>query len=355
MITHYRAILLMLAAALSGCSGGAAVDETPANDPAPPVPVRAEPAPPPAALPEPPPADMVAAAQEEPADPPGTAAPSLVIQHMPAQCDDARFYLNTSRLMTPEMESALGGFVSTAVSDVGGGRSKTDAKKVAATLKVLKDGGLDPVSSIDELAVCANPSQKSVAAVAYDMSKAKKPADVWAKAMTTATGKKPVRAEVDGVVYLQAKEDDPWVAVVGKDRLVIGDTKESTMLAVKGGNGGDRGFAGASRHVLWLKVDDKKIELKVRDAGDSLSFALRAGLGNEASRAVEEFEKVRLQLDKFAQKVPALTPLLPAAKSARVSAANGVLSASGDVTKSALAQCLTRLQGQKLQDLMRNL
>ena len=36
------------------------------------------------------------------------------------------------------------------------GEGVRDAKKVQATLKALKDGGLDPVRNLDEIAVCAN-------------------------------------------------------------------------------------------------------------------------------------------------------------------------------------------------------
>jgi hypothetical protein len=284
----------------------------------------------------------------------GATASAGVLKHMPKDCDEGRVYANVGKILTGDTGTALDALI------VKGMAMGKDAKKGDAVMKVLKDGGIDPVKGLKEVAVCMTKDDtKMVVAVAMDMSKADKPGDVLAKAIETGDGKAPKKEEKDGVTYLSNETGGKDVlAIVGKDILVVGKDMAMIEAAVKGG-GGEADFGPAASEVVWAKVTKDNTQVDMKEAGDN--FDLKVSMNDkQAAKKKEEAEKMLPGLDKQLGQLPPdvqklLTPLLPIAKNAKFDVQGETLSVTTNFPKAALGEFLTAAGQSKPEDLMKGL
>ena len=235
-----------------------------------------------------------------------------------------------------------------------------DAKKGEEVLKVLKDGGIEPVKGTKEIAVCmTKDDSKMVVAVAMDMSKSDKPADVLAKAIETGDGKAPKREDAGDITYLMNESGGKDVlAVVGKTMLIVGKDKAAVEAAAKGA-GGEAEFADATSNVVWGKIVKDNTNFFMKEAGDNYDVKVSMD-DKQAAKKKEEAEKMLPTLDAQMGKMPPdvqglLKPLLPIAKNAKFDATAESLTLTTNFPKSALGEFLTAAGNAKPEDLMKNL
>ncbi len=281
-------------------------------------------------------------------DPPLPAAQEL-LKHMPKECDEARAYANVGKILTTDALGVLEQWAAQQVAE------SKDPKKSEEVLKTLRNGGIEPLKGLKQLAVCGNKDDKlTVVAVNMDMSKADKPADVLAKAIEVATGKAPKKEVVDGVTYLQDEGAGKWLAVIGKDTLLAGRSKELLQAAAKG-PGGEKDFADAASHVIWANVTDKQVQVRVREVGEAFDVKAKWNAGASAAKQKAEFDKIVPALDKVAEKMPMIKPLIPTVKGTKLEAKGETLVANATLTKAAMNEFLNGLKGLKLEDIKKQI
>lgn len=281
-------------------------------------------------------------------DPPLPAAQEL-LKHMPKECGDARAYVNVGKILTTDALGVLEQWAAQQVAE------SKDPKKSEEVLKTLRNGGIEPLKGLKQLAVCGNKDDKlTVVAVNMDMSKADKPADVLAKAIEVATGKAPKKEVVDGVTYLQDEGAGKWLAVIGKDTLLAGRSKELLQAAAKG-PGGEKDFADAASHVIWANVTDKQVQVRVREVGEAFDVKAKWNAGPNAPKQKAEFDKIIPALDKVADKMPMIKPLIPTVKGTKLEAKGETLVANATLTKAAMNEFLNGLKGMKLEDIKKQI
>jgi len=285
------------------------------------------------------------AAGKDPAPTPA-AGGGEIIKHMPKQCDEGRVYANVGKLLSGESLATLDSLVAKGISD------SKDAKKGEDALKALRDGGIDPVKSLKEVAVCANKDDKKTLVVLnVDMSKSEKPADTIAKAIEAGGEKAPKREESNGISFLQPKEGKAWIGIVGKDRIFVAEDKAMIEAAVKGGDGASE-FGDAASHVIWAKMADKEISVMVKEAGADFDINVKGKVGaKEAEKAKADFEKLKPEIDKMADKLPMAKPLLPAAKNATITVDGDYATLTTKLPKAAITEFMTGLKDMKPKDL----
>ncbi len=290
----------------------------------------------------------------KPADAGGATAGGSILKHMPKDCDEGRVYVNVGKMLGGDAGGALDALI------VKGMAMGKDAKKGEEVLKVLKDGGIEPVKGTKEIAVCmTKDDSKMVVAVAMDMSKSDKPADVLAKAIETGDGKAPKREDAGDITYLMNESGGKDVlAVVGKTMLIVGKDKAAVEAAAKGA-GGEAEFADATSNVVWGKIVKDNTNFFMKEAGDNYDVKVSMD-DKQAAKKKEEAEKMLPTLDAQMGKMPPdvqglLKPLLPIAKNAKFDATAESLTLTTNFPKSALGEFLTAAGNAKPEDLMKNL
>jgi len=284
---------------------------------------------------------------EKAADPAPAAGGAEVLKHMPKDCDEGRVYANVGKLLGGGSAGALETLMA---KNMGGSK---DAKKSEEVIKVLKDGGIDPVNSLKELAVCANKDKKkTVVAAAVDFSKAEKPGDVIAKAIETGSGKAPKKEEAGDVTWLTTADNS--VIAVSKTKLLAGDDKATLEAAWKGADGASA-FGDAGSHTVWADVGETKVNMK--EAGDDYDLKVSTKVGANAPKMKEQFEKTLPEIDKLTAdpKMAFVKPLLPAVKNAKLDVAGEILNVVTKFPKAAISEFLTGLKDVKPEDLMKGM
>lgn len=284
---------------------------------------------------------------EKAADPAPAGGGAEVFKHMPKDCDEGRVYANVGKLLGGGNAGALETLMA---KNMGGSK---DAKKSEEVIKVLKDGGIDPVSSLKELAVCATKDKKkTVVAASVDFSKAEKPGDVIAKAIETGSGKAPKKEEAGDVTWITTADNS--ILAVSKTKLLAGDDKAVLEAAWKGGDGASA-FGDAGSHTVWADVGDTKVNMK--EAGSDYDLKVSTKVGAKAPKMKEEFEKVLPEIDKLTAdpKMAFVKPLLPAVKNAKLDVAGEILNVVTKFPQAAITEFLTGLKDVKPEDLMKGM
>jgi hypothetical protein len=278
---------------------------------------------------------------------PAKAAGADVLRHMPKDCDEGRIFANVGKILEGGAGSSLDSLVAMGMS------MGKDAKKGEAVMKAFKDGGVDPLNDIREVAVCATSDKKKMVAAVYFESKADKPAETFAKALEAAYGKPPTKEEAGDVTFLKA-EKEGYMAFVGKNVVLIGDDKAPLEAAAKGGDGAGE-FGEAKSHAIWAKMKDKDTQVMMKEAGSDWDLKVVTKAGPKAQKQKEDFEKMLPELDKQVEKMPILKPLLPVAKNAKMEVAGEVLTVTTKFPKSALGEFLKEAGKSKPDELMKGL
>jgi hypothetical protein len=272
------------------------------------------------------------------ADPGGATASADVLKHMPKDCDEGRVFVNLGKLLA-------GGDLGTGIDTLLGkamSSGKADDKKAQEVMKTLKDGGIDPVKDIREIAVCANKDKKKTVVAISMEPKAEKPADVFAKAAEIGDGKPPTKEEKDGATFLKSATGNSAMAVIGKNMLLMGDDQAFLAGLVKGSDGaGD--FGDSKSHIVWAKVDPtkSKAEVMMKEAGSDYDLKVNFLAGKDAPKMKEQFEKSLPELDKMAEKMAFVKPLLPVAKNGKIEVAGENLNFTTKFPKAAIGHFLS--------------
>ncbi len=292
------------------------------------------------------------AASGAPKDPGGATASADVLKHMPKDCDEGRVFVNLGKLFAGgDLGASVDTLIGTAMA-----QGKPDDKKAAEVMKTLKDGGIDPVKDIREIAVCANKDKKKTVVAISMEPKAEKPADVFAKAAEIGDGKPPTKEEKDGATFLKSATGNSVMAVVGKNMLLMGDDQETLAGLVKGGEGaGD--FGDSKSHIVWAKVDPNKTKADVmmKEAGSDYDLKVMFVAGKDAPKMKEQFEKMMPELDKAAEKMPFVKPLLPVAKNGKIEVAGENLTFTTKFAKAAIADFLKEASKADPKEIMKGL
>ena len=284
------------------------------------------------------PKGSAAATTDKPkADAPAAAAGVDVLKHMPKDCDEGRVYVNVGKLFAGgDLGSSLDTIVGKAMA-----QGKADDKKAEAVMKTLKEGGVDPLKDIREVAVCANKDDKKTVVVVSMEPKAEKPADVFAKAAEAATGKAPTKEEKDGATWVQSAEDKAVMAFVGKNVMLIGEDKEVLGAAIKGGDGASE-FGDAKSSIVWAKVDPNKskADINMKEVGSDYDLNVKFVGGKDAAKMKEQFEKMLPEVDKAAEQMPFVKPLLPVAKNGKMAVEGENVTFTTKFPKAAISEFL---------------
>lgn len=275
-----------------------------------------------------------------------------VLKHMPKDCDEGRVFVNVGKLFAG---GDLGGNLETLVGKAMAA-GKGDDKKAAEVMKVLKDGGIDPLKDIREVAVCQNKDKKKTVVAVSMEPKADKPADVLAKAIEVGDGKAPTKEEKDGATFVKSGKGDGALAVVGKNLLLIGDDQKALEAVIKGGDGAGE-FGDAKSTVVWAKVDPNKskAEVVMKEAGADYDLKITANAGKDAAKMKTEFEKMLPEVDKLAEKMPFAKPILPVVKNGKVDVAGEVVTFVTKFPKDAIAKFLAEASKADPKEIMKGL
>ncbi len=272
-----------------------------------------------------------------------------VMKYMPKDCDEGRIFVDLGKLITGDVGSSLDSIIGMAMA-----QGKGDAKKQEEVMKVLKEGKIDPIKDMKQLAICAAKSKKTVAAIAMD-TKAEKPADVFAKAIEAGEGKAPTKEEKDGVTYLKSGKGEGGMAIIGNNLILMADDTAALEAAAKGADGG-AAFGDAKSHVVWAKMEDKtKAEIMLKEAGSDYDLKVVANAGPQGAKMKSEFDKMLPELDKLAEKEPMLKPLLPIAKNAKLDVQGDVLTITTKFPQGAIGSFLKEAGKKDPKDLMKGL
>ncbi len=283
-------------------------------------------------------------------DAPATAGAD-VLKHMPKDCDEGRVFVNMGKFLAGgDMGGAFDTLIGKAMAS-----GKADDKKAAEVMKVLKDGGIDPLKDIREIAVCANKDDKKTVVAVSMEPKADKPADVFAKAMETGEGKPPTKEEKDGATYLKSGKGDGGLAVLSKNLILIGEDVKTLEAVAKGGDGAGE-FGDAKSTVVWAKVDPTKTKAEVvmKEAGADYDLNVKY-VAKDAAKNKAEFEKMLPELDKVAEKMPFAKPLLPIAKNGKANAEGENFTFTTKFPKTAIADFLKEASKVDPKEIMKGL
>lgn len=275
-----------------------------------------------------------------------------VLKHMPKECDEGRVYVNVGKLFSGgDMGSSLDSILGKAFA-----QGKADDKKAEAVMKTLKEGGVDPIKDIREVAVCANKDDKKTVVVVSMEPKADKPADVFAKAAEAATGKAPTKEDKDGATWVQSSGDKAVMAFVGKNTMLIGEDQGTLAAAIKGGDGASE-FGDAKSTIVWAKVDPNKskADINMKEAGSDYDLKVTFVGGKDAAKMKEQYEKMLPELDKMVEKMAFAKPLLPVAKNGKIDVAGENVTFTTKFPKSAIGDFLKEASKADPKEIMKGL
>src|SRR5690606_34169767 len=105
------------------------------------------------------------------------------LAYLPTECPEGRAYVDAKEMLGGD-GGAMGALVEKALlSDV------KDKTKAEAVLKTLRDGGLDPATTVQEIAACVTTAGAPVVAFGIDASKSKDPLATLVAALEAGEGK----------------------------------------------------------------------------------------------------------------------------------------------------------------------
>ncbi len=268
-----------------------------------------------------------------------------ILSHMPKNCDEGRAYVNTGKLLGGGAGGALEGLMAKGMT------MSKDGKKSEEVLKIMKDGGIEPLTAMKEIAVCTTKDNKNMVIVAgVDFSKADKPADVIAKAIETGSGKAPKREEGGGASWLMEDGGKSVIAIVGKEKVLIGEDKATLEAAIKGGDGAGE-FGDATSHVIWAKYVKDDITVQMKEAGGDYDLKVVTKT-TKGAKIKQDFDKTLPEIDKMAEgKMAFIKPLLPAVKNAKLDVQGDMLTVTTKFPTKAIADFLTGMKDMKPEDL----
>jgi hypothetical protein len=248
------------------------------------------------------------------------------------------------------LPSDLTSFSKLATSQIG-----AEAAKADAVLKVFTDAGIQPASALRAAALCiTKDAKKTVVAVEVDLAKADKPAEIFAKAIETGTGKAPKLENVEGATLVSSEGKSATFAFVGKNTLLIAQDRALITAGLQGG-GGEAAFADAKGKVVWARTEgDKATKVDVTENGGAFDIVIDAKMGAAAAtKAKADFDQNLAQLDAMAGAMPFLAPLVPVIKGAKLEPVNDNLKITASLPKGTIEEVFKKVGEMKGDDLQR--
>jgi hypothetical protein len=266
--------------------------------------------------------------------------------YLPKDCDDGRVTVEIAKLLPSDLTS----FSKLATSQIG-----AEAAKADAVLKVFTDAGIQPASALRAAALCiTKDAKKTVVAVEVDLAKADKPAEIFAKAIETGTGKAPKLENVEGATLVSSEGKSATFAFVGKNTLLIAQDRALITAGLQGG-GGEAAFADAKGKVVWARTEgDKATKVDVTENGGAFDIVIDAKMGAAAAtKAKADFDQNLAQLDAMAGAMPFLAPLVPVIKGAKLEPVNDNLKITASLPKGTIEEVFKKVGEMKGDDLQR--
>jgi hypothetical protein len=276
----------------------------------------------------------------------GAASARSIHSYLPKDCDDGRVSVEIAKLLPGDFTS----FGKLATSQIG-----ADAAKADAVLKVLEDGGIKPASALRAAALCITKDPtKTVIALEVDLSKSDKPAETFAKAVETGTGKAPKLEVIEGATLLSNEGKKGTFAFIGKNTVLIAQDRALITAGLQGG-GGEAAFADAKGKVVWVRTEgDKATKVDVTENGSAFDILVDAKMGAAAAtKAKTDFEQSLAQLDQMAAAMPLLAPLVPVIKGAKLEPVNDNLKITASLPKGTIDEVFKKAGEMKSEDLQR--
>ena len=276
----------------------------------------------------------------------GTASARGVHSYLPKDCDDGRVNVEIAKLLPSDLTY----FSKLATSQLG-----AEAAKADAALKVLDDGGIKPASALRAIAMCITKDPTmTVVALEVDLSKSDKPAETFAKAIETGTGKAPKLEVIEGATLLSNEGKKGTFAFIGKNTILIAQDRALITAGLQGA-GGEAAFADAKGKVVWVRTEgEKATKVDVTENGSAFDILIDAKMGAAAATSAKaDFEKNLAQLDAMATAMPLLAPLVPVIKGAKLEPMNDNLKITASLPKGTIDDVFKKAGEMKSEDLQR--
>lgn len=216
-----------------------------------------------------------------------------VLKYMPKDCPKGRFYINVKGLLADAGDNLAK--LQENLSKLAGD------EKLQKTLSTLKEGGFEPLTGIQEVAVCADEKDEPLIAFGLDLSQVKEPLALISKAIEESGKPKPTQVEQDGLAILEnLMEKEGAVAVVAPNIMVAAKDKAKLMAVAKGGDGAE-GFGDAAKQLVYFSGQpdpDTKLNLTIADQAPNLAYNFVAELSGEAAKMIEKPDEAQKQWEK---------------------------------------------------------
>lgn len=191
-----------------------------------------------------------------------------VLKHMPKECPDGRIYARVADIYGIKgVAGELGTLENTMVASLG------PESKAPDILKVLKEGGFDPLKTVVDTAMCIGDGEEPVIAAGLELGKIEDPLELIATAVEK-SGKPKPKIEKEGEMrWMSSGDTEGVIAMLSPNVIAVGKTKEAVAALAKAE--GAAGFKDAKDNLVWasIKADDKTtVDGKLMDKGDNLEI-----------------------------------------------------------------------------------
>jgi hypothetical protein len=348
--SRVAAALALALACACGDGDKAAPTTSPTVGPAPSGSHGASPGTPPSAAAAP--AETAAA---KPAAPAGYER-GAALAYLPTECAEGRAYVDIKELLGGD-GGVMGGLVEKLLlSDA---KDKTKAETV---LKTLRDGGLDPATTVQEIAACVTTAGTPVVAFGIDASKSKDPLATLVAALEAGEGKGKAQLLEEGGLKYAKNPRGEVLGMVAPNVLVLAKNVDRLKEASKT-PGGTAGFADATSHVLWMRMTGRdKADVSIKAQGSDYDVLALFTPGGPAGEQLKKDPKPILQgmEQEKARRAKALeaTPLkalAPVIQQASLSAEDGRIKISAKVARATLLETVKTVAGLSPEQLFRSL
>jgi len=186
---------------------------------------------------------------------------AALLAYLPTECPDGRAYIDVQKMLGGD-----GGAVKELIEALIAGTTK-DKGQAEAVLAELRAGGLDPATSVREIAACVLSGRKPLVAFGIDASKAKDATQTLFAAISKGEGADKVKLVDEGGLKVIKNPRGELLAMVAPNVLVLAKTVDRLKESAKS-PGGTAGFAEAPAHVLWLRLTGKDhVDVSVANKG----------------------------------------------------------------------------------------
>ncbi len=278
------------------------------------------------------------------------------LAYLPKECAEGRAYVDVKELLGGD-GGAMGSLVEkTLLSDV------KDQTKAETVLKTLKDGGLDPATTVQEIAACVTTAGAPVVAFGIDASKSKDPLATLVAALEAGEGKDKAQVLDEGGLKFAKNARGEVLGMVAPNVLVLAKNVDRLKEAART-PGGAAGFVDATSHVLWMRMTGRdKADVSIKQQGSDYDILALFSPGGPASEQLKKdptpiVEAMKAEKAKRAKALAGspLKMLAPVVEAATLGADDGRIKLSAKVAKATLVEALKTIAELPTEQLLRSL